>query len=193
MINNTYPIYLASKSPRRKELLQLVAKNIHVLSVDTPEKIVRGESPIATAKRIAYEKLTAAIPLVPAKSILITADTIVICRDKILGKPKDSADAKKMLRLLSGKEHYVVTGLCVRNQTTGKQVVTYSKTKLVFRELSKKEIDDYVATGSPLDKAGAYGIQDGYGAVFTQKINGCYYNVMGLPLSKLQESIQRVM
>ncbi len=192
MINNTYPIYLASKSPRRKELLQLVAKHIHVLSVDTPEKFVRGEDPVATAKRIAHEKLVAAIPLVPSNAILITADTIVICKNKILGKPKDAADAKKMLRLLSGNEHYVVTGLCVRNQGTGKQVVTYSKTKLIFRELGKKEIDDYVSTGSPLDKAGAYGIQDGFGAVFTQKINGCYYNVMGLPLSKLQESIQRV-
>jgi septum formation protein len=193
MINNTYPIYLASKSPRRKELLQLVAKNIHVLSVDTPEKVIPGETPIATAKRIAYEKLTAAIPLVPKKSLLITADTIVICQGHILGKPKNPADAKRMLKLLSGKEHYVVTGLCVRNQVTGKEIVTYSKTRLIFRELGKKEIEDYVATGSPLDKAGAYGIQDGYGAVFTQKINGCYYNVMGLPLSKLQESIQRVL
>jgi septum formation protein len=193
MINITYPVYLASKSPRRKELLQLVVKHIHVFSVDTPEKVIPGETPIATAKRIALEKLTAAIPLVPKNSLLITADTIVVCQNHILGKPKNEADAKRMLRLLSGKEHYVITGLCVRNQVTGKKIVTYSKTKLVFRKLSGKEINDYVATGSPMDKAGAYGIQDGYGAVFTQKISGCYYNVMGLPLAKLQESIQRVM
>ena len=193
MINNSFPVYLASKSPRRKELLQLIVKHIKIISVDTPEKIIPNESPLKTVKRIAKEKMEAALLNAPKTGIIITADTVVVCENHILGKPRNAADGQKMLKLLSDNEHFVYTGFCVRNLNNGKEILSHDKTGLRFRKISDKEIREYIATGGPLDKAGAYGIQDGYGAVFTEKINGCYYNVMGLPLSKLQESILKVL
>jgi septum formation protein len=124
--------------------------------------------------------------------VIITADTIVVLKSKVLGKPVDKQDAVRMLKQLSGETHTVYTGFAVYNSAKKKTVVDYEKTAVTFRILGVKEIKDYVATGSPLDKAGAYGIQDDFGAVFISRINGCYYNVVGLPLTKLYKSLKGI-
>jgi septum formation protein len=126
------------------------------------------------------------------KGIIITADTIVVINGKIIGKPVDKNDAVRMLQNLSGSTHIVYTGFSVYNSVTDKTITDYEKTFVTFRKLKTKEIKEYVETGSPMDKAGAYGIQDDYGAVFIKKINGCYYNVVGLPLTKVFLTMNRI-
>lgn len=183
MIKSDYPIYLASKSPRRRKLLKLLVPEIHVFDVETAEAFVEHESPLKTVKRIAAEKMDAAVHKIN-KGIIITADTVVVLENQIIGKPKDESDAFRILKMLSNKEHLVYTGLCVQIMPQNKRITTFEKTRVRFRELSDSEIYEYIASGSPMDKAGAYGIQDDYGAVFVKKIIGCYYNVVGLPLTK---------
>jgi septum formation protein len=191
MIKTDQKIYLASKSPRRKKLLEQINLKFEVFSVDTPEIFKKNERPSDTVKRIANEKLDAAKEIVK-EGIIITADTIVVINGKILGKPTDKKNAVKLLNILSGKRHIVYTGYSVYNSLSRKVITDYEKTYVTFRKLSKNEIVDYVETGSPMDKAGAYGIQDDYGAVFITKINGCYYNVVGLPLTKVYQALLRI-
>ena len=191
MFKTTTPIYLASKSPRRKKLLKQLGINFKSFHVDLDEIFIKNESPIKTVKRLALEKMFEA-EKVKNNGIIITADTIVVLKNEIIGKPKDSKDAKNILKKLSNNKHFVYTGFAVKNCTTEKVIVSYEKTEVTFRNLKTEEIDDYVATGSPMDKAGAYGIQDDFGAVFISKINGCYYNVVGLPLAKLYTSLNEV-
>ena len=124
--------------------------------------------------------------------IVITADTIVVLNDEIIGKPQNKIDAKNILQKLSGKKHVVYTGFSLINKTENKVITDFSKTKVYFKELSLKEIIDYISTGSPMDKAGAYGIQDDFGAVFVKKIEGCYYNVLGFPVSKIYEGLKNI-
>src|SRR5690606_29386629 len=124
--------------------------------------------------------------------IIISADTIVVLGNKVLGKPKNKKDAVRILKMLSGKTHVVYTGYSIYNSAIKKTITDFEKTEVTFRNLTQEEISDYVESGSPLDKAGAYGIQDDFGAVFVKKINGCYYNVVGLPLSKLYSSLLRI-
>jgi septum formation protein len=185
------PIYLASKSPRRRKLLKQIKLNFKILNIHSDEVFSDNESPLMNVKRIAYEKAKAALKK-NKKGIIITADTIVVVDDKKIGKPTSKQDAVNMLKMLSGRTHIVYTGFCVINTINNKKIVDAEKTFVTFRELSLKEIEEYVASGSPMDKAGAYGIQDDYGAVFVSKINGCYYNVVGLPLTKIFTSIQKV-
>ena len=191
MINKNTLIYLASKSPRRKKLLKQLNINFKSFAVSLDEEILDGEHPVSTVKRLALEKMELAAPKVK-KGIVITADTIVVIDHHVIGKPKNKKHAFEILSLLSGKTHQVYTGFVVRNISTGAQVISYEKTSVTFRELEKKEIQDYINGGSPMDKAGAYGIQDDFGAVFVKKISGCYYNVVGLPLAKLYHSLLRV-
>lgn len=191
MFKTTTPIYLASKSPRRKKLLKQLGINFKSFHVDLDEIFIKNESPIKTVKRLALEKMFEA-EKVKNNGIIITADTIVVLKNEIIGKPKNSKDAKNILKKLSNNKHFVYTGFAVKNCTTEKVIVSYEKTEVTFRNLKSEEIDDYVATGSPMDKAGAYGIQDDFGAVFISKINGCYYNVVGLPLAKLYTSLNEV-
>ena len=155
------------------------------------EEIFDGEHPIKTVKRLAEEKLNIAVEKID-EGIVITADTIVVLNKQIIGKPKNKKDAFKILTMLSGKTHYVYTGFAIKNISTKKTIVDYEKTAVTFRELNREEIENYIKSKSPMDKAGAYGIQD-YGAVFVEKINGCYYNVMGLPLAKVYNSIMKLM
>ena len=115
---------------------------------------------------------------------IIGADTIVVLDGAVLGKPSDAGDAGRMLRLLSGRTHEVYTGFCVIEKPGERSVSDYEVTKVTFRRLSEEEIDSYVRSGSPMDKAGAYGIQDDYGAIFVEKIEGCFYNVVGFPLTR---------
>ncbi len=190
MIKTDLPIYLASKSPRRKKLLLQINLEFKTFSVDADESIKNGEAPVKAVKRLSEEKMMQAIKKVK-KGILITADTIVVINKKIIGKPSDAKNAAKILKILSGKTHIVYTGFSIYNTETGKTITDYEKTLVTFRKLSTDEINDYIESGSPMDKAGAYGIQDDFGAVFVKKINGCYYNVVGLPLSKLYNSLKK--
>jgi len=191
MIKTKLPIYLASKSPRRRKLLKQLGLNFKSFSVNSTEGFLDGEHPVECVKRIAKEKMDIANKRVN-NSIIITADTIVVLGGKVIGKPSNKIDAIKILSLLSGKVHLVYTGFCVLNQITSKQLLDYEKTEVEFRKLTKDEIVDYVDGGSPMDKAGAYGIQDDFGAVFVKRINGCYYNVVGLPLTKLYNDLRKV-
>jgi septum formation protein len=191
MIKTKLPIYLASKSPRRKKLLEQINLAFKILPVETPELFRKNERPVNVVRRIAVEKLDAAKEIIN-NGIIITADTIVVIKGKIIGKPIDKNDAVRMLKELSGHTHIVYTGFSIYNSFTKKTITDYEKTYVTFRKLNVNEIKEYVATGSPLDKAGAYGIQDDYGAVFIKKINGCYYNVVGLPLTKVFQTLNRI-
>jgi len=187
IISNTR-ITLASKSPRRRKLLKQINLKFNSISVDTAEKVKRNEKPYLTVKRISNEKMDKALSIIK-DGIIITADTIVVLDNKIIGKPKNQKDAYRILRKLSGRTHSVYTGYCIYNWLNKKKISEYEKTMVKFRKLSDSEIWEYIRSGSPMDKAGAYGIQDDFGAVFIEKINGCYYNVVGLPLARLYHSI----
>jgi len=156
------------------------------------EKFEAAQRPSLIAKKLAMQKLDEAKKL-QKKGIVITADTLVVVDKKILGKPTSDRQAVAMLKNLSGKKHFVYTGFCVYNSLNGVLINDYEKTEVTFRKLSEKEIEEYVAGGSPMDKAGAYGIQDDYGAIFIEKINGCYNNVVGLPLTKVYMAIMKVL
>lgn len=192
MLKTNLPIYLASKSPRRRKLLKLLGVNFKLFSVNFNEEIFDGEHPSQTVKRLAYHKYLIASKKIK-NGIIITADTIVVLNNKIIGKPSDKKDAFKILKKLSGKTHLVYTGFVVANTETNKQIIDYEKTKVTFRKISDEEIREYIESGSPMDKAGAYGIQDDFGAVFIKKIEGCYYNVVGLPLSKIYIALQKIL
>jgi septum formation protein len=184
-------LYLASKSPRRRKLIKLLNIPVKTFTVDVKESFNEKESFLKNAKRIALEKLEAA-KIKVKQGVILTADTIVVLEDLILGKPKDEKDAFKMLKSLSGKEHIVYTAFAIFDYEKEKTIVDYEKTKVKFRKLKDEEILEYVKSGSPLDKAGAYGIQDDFGAVFIEKINGCYYNVVGLPLQKVYLNLKTI-
>jgi septum formation protein len=182
--NNTI-ITLASNSPRRKELLRQIGLDFRVDPADVDERVLPGESPQGYALRVALDKARVAAARA-GTGIVIAADTIVVLDNEILGKPADAGDAERMLMKLSGRVHRVITGLAVMDAATGKMLTRASTTRVWFRSLAAGEIISYVATGEPLDKAGAYGIQE-RGALLVEKIDGCYFNVVGLPLSLLDE------
>lgn len=191
MLKTSLPIYLASKSPRRRKLLKILGLKFKTFSVELEEEIFDGEHPVQTVKRLSLEKMDLAEKKV-GKGIIITADTIVVLKKMVIGKPKDKKDAFKILKLLSGKTHTVYTGFAIRNKNSKKTVFGYEKTLVTFNNLDEKMISDYIAGGSPMDKAGAYGIQDDFGAVFVKKIDGCYYNVIGLPISKVYKLLKEL-
>ncbi|TDJ56282.1 MAG: septum formation protein Maf [Ignavibacteria bacterium] len=191
MIKANLPIYLASKSPRRRKLLKQINLNFKSFTVDMEEKIKPGEKPSVSVKRLSKEKLEIARQKVN-HGIIITADTIVVLNRKVIGKPKDKKEAKRFLKKLSGKVHTVYTGFSIYNSENKMLLTDYEKTFVEFRKLTEKEIDGYIKSGSPMDKAGAYGIQDDFGAVFIKKINGCYYNVVGLPLTKVYQTLIKI-
>lgn len=173
-------LILASKSPRRKELLELITTDFVIKSADVDESLPNGIAPDEAVKYLSRIK---AEPLATNDDdIVIGADTVVALDGKILGKPKDTDDARDMLRYLSGKSHTVYTGVTVIKN--GKCHTFCEGTKVTFLDLTDEEIDRYIATNEPMDKAGAYGIQ-GYGALLVKSIEGDYFNVVGLPVSKL--------
>jgi len=191
MIEANLPIYLASKSPRRRKLLKQINLNFKSFTVDLEEKIKPGEKPSISVKRLSKEKLEIARQKVKY-GIIITADTIVVLNRKVIGKPKDKKEAKRFLTKLSGKVHSVYTGFSIYNSENKMLLTDYEKTIVEFRKLTAKEIDNYITTQNPMDKAGAYGIQDDCGAVFIKKINGCYSNVVGLPLTKVYQTLMKI-
>ncbi len=192
MISSSIPVFLASKSPRRRKLLKQLNIKFKSFSVEMDEKIHPNEKPSNSVLRLSKEKLELA-KLKVKKGIVITADTIVVLNKTVLGKPKNKKDAFRILKLLSGKTHVVYTGYSIFNFTNNKTISEYEKTEVTFRDLNDEEIKEYINGGSPMDKAGAYGIQDDFGAVFINKINGCYYNVVGLPLAKFYHALLRIL
>lgn len=191
MIKTDVPIILASKSPRRKKLLKQIGLKFRTETFEVEENLSQNLRPYKLVQQLAKEKLEAAKSKIN-NSIIITADTIVVLDGEILGKPRTEKEAIAMLKKLSGAKHNVYTGFAIYNDANGKEIFGYEKTCVAFRELEDAEIKEYVKSGSPMDKAGAYGIQDDYGAVFVRKISGCYYNVVGLPLAKVYQALQSV-
>jgi len=188
-------IVLASSSPRRKELVASLDLSlpVYILSTDTDETIEAGWSPSQVVEQLSLRKAKAAIPLLQQNqevltSLIIGADTIVVLDGDVLGKPVDDEEAKAMLRRLQGRAHEVYSGVACIHSSTGEALVAHRKTKVIMKPLSEEQIARYVATGEPRDKAGSYGIQ-GLGATIVEQIDGCYFNVVGLPLSLLSDML----
>lgn len=181
-------IYLASGSPRRRELVELLDFNFEILTLQVEEKWHEGESPQQYVTRLAREKAQAGVAIAPHDHPVLGADTIVVLNNCILEKPQNQQHAAQMLNALSGQCHQVMTAVALsNNQHTLSEIVI---TDVIFRQLSQSEIQEYIATGEPMDKAGAYGIQ-GKGGCFVRKINGSYHAVVGLPLVETYELITR--
>jgi septum formation protein len=179
-------ITLASQSPRRKELLALLDYDFNV-EVRPIDEIFPKKTPIAKVAEYLAKQKASAFPDVGENQIIITADTVVILDQMILGKPKDEAEAIKMLESLSNKSHVVVSGVCIKSKD---KITSFScSTKVFFKELNASEIEYYIKTYKPLDKAGSYGIQEWIGAVGITKIEGSYFNVVGLPVHELNEQL----
>lgn len=173
-------VILASQSPRRKELLGLTGLDFVIRAADIDETMTPGAAPFDEVARLSREKALAVER--ETDDVVIAADTIVVCDGTILGKPRDEQDAYRMLSLLSGRDHQVMTGLTV---VRGDRAETVTEvTDIHFRRLSDREIRAYIATGEPMDKAGSYGIQGG-AALFVSHLNGDYFNVVGLPVCAL--------
>ena len=178
-------LILASSSPRRKELLNTLGYPFEVIASKADEAIDEKKPLIEEIKRLSFVKALTVFKE-NKDAVVIGADTVVVCEDEVLGKPADQADAKRMLKKLSGKSHYVITAVTIISKSRSE---TFAKTATVdFCELSDEEIVRYIATGEPLDKAGAYGIQ-GYAARFIDKIAGDYYSIIGLPVSALYKKL----
>lgn len=181
-------LILASRSPRRKELLSIITEDFRIIPAVGEECADRSLPPDRYVCELARHKAQEIAAQYPG-DIVIGADTVVAACGEILGKPRDEDDAKRMLRLLSGTEHHVYTGVCIISE--GKNNIFAEDTKVRFFVLSEKEIDDYISTGEPFDKAGAYGIQ-GIGALLVSGITGDYYNVMGLPVGRLARELKNM-
>ena len=175
-------IILASQSPRRRELLERMGLTFTILVPHIDERMDRSLEPHRLVETISREKAQAVGAQVGETAVVIAADTVVVLDGELLGKPRDVCDARRMLTALQGRRHQVYTGFTVLR---GEQCVTsYEETEVTFRELTQEEIGQYISTGEPMDKAGAYGIQ-GYGAMLVEGIRGDYFNVMGLPVCAL--------
>ena len=180
-------IILASQSPRRRELLKKMDISFSVRNIDISEEIYNEENPQDYVLRMAETK-AAEGACTEKNALVIGADTIVCIDNEILGKPKDKEDAAKILNKIQGRKHFVFTGVSL-NLDNGEKVVSFiEKTEVNFAKMSHEEILNYIETGEPMDKAGAYGIQD-KGALFVKSINGCFYNVMGLPVRRIYEEL----
>lgn len=179
---------LASSSPRRRALLKLLLADFEVVPSDVDESIQIAESPEAIVARLAREKAVAVQERHPSACI-IGADTLVVCEEQLLGKPASPDEARCMLRKLSGKTHQVLTGVCLLYLDTVS--VECATTDVTFCELTEQEIENYLRSGEPFDKAGAYATQ-GLGARFVEKIDGCHFNVVGLPVSRLYKMMKRL-
>ena len=181
-------VILASQSPRRRELLTLVGIAHEVRPADIDESVLPGETPEGHCERLAREKAEAVARAEP-DAVVVGSDTIVVVDDDILGKPRDVADACRMLTRLSGRSHVVHTAVAVVRG--GRTVSGVERVPVTFRALEPWEVEAYVSTGEPMDKAGAYGIQ-GYGATIVERVEGDYFAVMGLPLVRLVGLLARV-
>ncbi|HXC04865.1 MAG TPA: Maf family nucleotide pyrophosphatase [Bacteroidia bacterium] len=186
---NSYKIILASKSPRRQHLLRELGLSFEIRTKDTdetfPEQLKAEQIPLY----LAHKKAEALKVDLKDGELLITADTIVWINNQVLNKPVDHADATRMLRILSGNMHQVFTGVCLTS--VEKTVAFYGETKVYFKDLTDTEIDHYIRHSKPFDKAGAYGAQDWIGLVGVRRMEGTYFNVMGLPMFELYTELQK--
>jgi septum formation protein len=185
-------LVLASSSPRRKELVASLDLSlpVSILSTDTDETIEPGWTPAEAVEQLSLRKAQAARARMeqPDQALILGADTIVVLEGAILGKPADEAEAIEMLTRLQGRRHEVFTGVSLVNAATGHATTAHRKTSVYMKPLAERRIAAYAATGEPLDKAGAYGIQ-GLGSTLVDRIEGCYFNVVGLPLSLLSDML----
>lgn len=181
-------IVLASASPRRREILENTNIKFDIISSSIDELVLEGESPCHMVMRLAFEK---GIDIASKRKsdLVISADTIVVLDNKVLGKPKDEDEARNMITSLSGKTHQVITGISLINLENNKKIIDYVISNVKFKNLSENDINDYIKTKESLDKAGAYGIQ-GYGALLVEEIQGDYFNIVGLPISKLSDLLK---
>ncbi len=180
-------LVLASQSPRRREILKQAGIAFLVRVADVDEAVLPGEKPEAYVRRLAEWK-AGAVAADEGETVL-GADTTVVVDEEILGKPQDAADAVRMLRMLSGRRHEVMTGICLKRGE--RTVVDCAVTSVWFRTMNERDIEDYVASGEPVDKAGAYAIQ-GLASKFIERIEGCYFNVVGLPVSLVYRRLQEM-
>jgi septum formation protein len=184
-------LWLASGSPRRAEILRAVSWPFEAMAMDVDERLIPGESPVAMVKRLALEKAQAAARQCP-RGLVLGADTTVVVDSEILAKPEDDAEARRMLRLLSGRWHDVLTGVAlVRAGRDEARAVAHEKTEVRFSVMSDEEIDWYAGSGEPMDKAGAYAVQ-GRAALFIEEIRGDYWNVVGLPVQLVYKLASRI-
>jgi septum formation protein len=187
---NLERLFLASQSPRRKGLLEQTGIELEIVPSDIDEEDISIKNPMEYVKTLSFmkaEKVSTAYP----DSWILGADTIVVVRNQILGKPETEDQAMEMLRLLSGREHLVFTGFCIMNKHKQTAIKTAVETRVWFKSLSDQEIKWYVSTPEPFDKAGGYGIQ-GLGAFLVRKIFGSYSNVVGLPVCEVVEALMKL-
>ena len=182
-------IILASASPRRKEILENANVKFKIMSSDIEELTLDGESPCQMVMRLAFEK-GIDIANKQKSDLVISADTIVVLDNNVLGKPKDEKEARYMIESLSGKTHQVITGISLINLENNKKIIDYVISNVKFKNLYEEDINDYISTNESLDKAGAYGIQ-GYGALLVDEIQGDYFNIVGLPISRLSDLLKK--
>lgn len=182
-------IILASGSPRRKRMFEDMRIDFSVMVSNYEEDITGKDYDVSLVEKTAYNKALEVSKRADDDALIVAADTVVVFDKKILGKPKDKADAKQMLKMLQGNTHIVVTAIAIIDNLEKKTLINSEKTKVTFDKLTDSEIDDYIKTGEPMDKAGAYGIQ-GLGCVFIQKVDGCYNNVVGLPAYLLAKMLK---
>ena len=182
------PLILASASPRRKELLANLGLNIKIKVSQVDETMEEDIPPAQQVEKLA-ERKAAAVASETAEGLVIGADTLVVLAGKPLGKPANRQEAVQMINELQGKSHEVLTGLAVVDAATGQSVVTHQTTAVHFKPMTREQVERYVSTGEPYDKAGAYAVQ-GKASIFIESIQGCYFNVVGLPVSKLADALR---
>lgn len=180
-------LVLASKSPRRRELLENLGVDFQIMTEEVEEDMTSNVVPTELAMYNALQKARALLPRLQDEDIVLAADTIVV-KEGIMGKPQNQGEALEMLRSLSGRQHEVITAVAMIEWPSGKERTDYVITQVFFKALTDELINRYIASGEPMDKAGAYGIQ-GQAALFVEKIMGDYYNVVGLPLFKIEEML----
>lgn len=184
------PLVLASQSPRRQSLLRHIGFDFTIVNPDIDEDSVpHSDNYDKYVEHIALLKARRGLEMVGNKCIVLGSDTTVVLNGQILNKPADRQDARRILSILSGNTHTVYTGIALTS-AGGREVSASRSTRVTFRTLSEEEIDAYVESGSPLDKAGAYGIQDDFGAVFVSHVEGCYYTIVGLPVELLYTTLR---
>jgi len=181
-------IILASSSPRRKELLEQLGLSFKIISSNVDE-IAEEENAHLLVEKLAETKAREVAWKCQPGYLIIGADTIVCLESEILGKPKDEAEAFEMLKKLSGKTHKVITGIALIEAPCGRSIISHEETLVKFRDLEDEEIKAYIRSGEPMDKAGAYGIQK-IGAILVERIDGCYFNIVGLPLTRLTKMLK---
>jgi septum formation protein len=185
-------LYLASQSPRRASLIKLLGiRSVKIQPSDLHEEMLPELSPAQNVARLAIDKARFIKTSLSEPGVILGADTTVVLANEMLEKPRDEQDAIKMLTKLSGNTHTVFTGVGLVDVASDREESFWVETKVTFRELERAEIERYVATGAPMDKAGAYGIQEDFGAVFVREIVGDYYNVVGLPLCELYQRLRK--